>query len=102
MKKVLTFFFVCVTGQWRLTDVHCKVTSEFDPKLSSAFLEKDLPTTGCVTNATSRRTGAEVHVIHHQSNIEQNVELFINDYEKKGMQRNSRVLLLYFNMIDLA
>jgi hypothetical protein len=63
----------------------CKVSSPFNPDLASAFLEAEiLPTSGCMTNATSRKSGAEIHVINYQGSKEQNVELLLNDFEKKG------------------
>ena len=64
----------------------CKVSSPFNQDLASAFLEEEItPTLGCMTNATSKKSGAEVHVIRYQGNKEQNVELLLNDFEKKGL-----------------
>ncbi|XP_045188258.2 transforming growth factor beta receptor type 3-like [Mercenaria mercenaria] len=81
------------TRRWRLADMPCKVSSQFNPDLASAFLEKELSSSGCVTNATSRKNGAEVHVIHYQGNKKQNVELLLNDYEKKGFDEPFVIIL---------
>ncbi|XP_060593692.1 transforming growth factor beta receptor type 3-like isoform X2 [Ruditapes philippinarum] len=72
----------------------CKVSSPFNPDLASAFLEAEiLPTSGCMTNATSRKSGAEIHVINYQGSKEQNVELLLNDFEKKGFDEPFVIIL---------
>ncbi|XP_060555274.1 uncharacterized protein LOC132716114 [Ruditapes philippinarum] len=80
--------------RWRLSEMPCKVSSPFNPDLASAFLEAEiLPTSGCMTNATSRKSGAEIHVINYQGSKEQNVELLLNDFEKKGFDEPFVIIL---------
>lgn len=69
---------------WQQTVVPCTVSAEFDPQLASAYLEKEVPSFGCVGNGTSKKKNAEVHVIYYHGNQKQNVELQLDDYNKRG------------------
>ena len=62
----------------------CKITSPFNSDLVTASFEEVLSGTGCVTNRTVPKTGAEVHAINYHSDRAQRVELYLKDNSNNG------------------
>ena len=62
----------------------CKITSPFNSDLVTASLEEALSGTGCVSNGTEPKTGAEVHAIRYHSDRPQTVELYLKTNSNKG------------------
>ncbi|KAL4218619.1 Transforming growth factor [Mactra antiquata] len=76
-------------------DVRCRISPINDPDLVTAVLERDVITTGCISNATVRQTDAEVHVIQYTASSKDSnkIELFIQDYEKSGFEKPFIIIL---------
>ena len=57
----------------------CTSTSPFDSDLVTAAFEEPVSGTGCVSNGTDLKTGAEVHAICYHGNKGGKIELYLND-----------------------
>lgn len=73
---------------WGLSALHhhighlespCTITSSFNSDLVTAAFEEPVPGSGCVSNGTSLKTGAEVHAISYHGNKGGKIELYLND-----------------------
>lgn len=73
---------------WGLSALHhhidhsyspCTSTSPFDSDLVTAAFEEPVSGTGCVSNGTDLKTGAEVHAISYHGNKGGKIELYLND-----------------------